>query len=831
MEPKDLKNSKELKSTQGTDEKNIEKDIDSTREDLIRDSSDKVDQEKKPPDVSENTVAVNNDASEKSEPGISDVTGRDTEKNDTQMIEVSDEPESDEPDKDESVNSDPDVNRAADAGSEESESVSSSSDKEKSEDTEPAMAVSDSEAPKGDDPEESESGSGAVEVEITEDAEPDSEESEEKPEDKGEEAVTETVNKTLKTEVTAGGEKAETDSDKSEGDESDKSEQVKVSKTDKPAFVKVNIPKRQKKVHSEPEHEDLTDYSEYTQVELVNTLRSILEDNNRDVKREVEAIKAAFYKKLKEEIELNKKEFIAEGGDEDEFVPEENPYENDIKELLKLYRHQRIEYNRQLEQDKEVNLQLKYEVIEEIKGLIHKEESINKTFQEFRDLQKRWREIGLVPQTKVKDLWDTYNFHVENFYDYIKINQELRDLDLKKNLEIKIRLCEQAEELLLETNVIRAFNALQKLHDRWREVGPVPREHKEDIWERFKIATSKINKKHQDYFEDRKSEQKKNLEAKKALCEQVEEISEMEFTNHKELNDKSKEVINLQKVWRTIGFAPRKDNNKIYSRFRAACDKFFDKKREFYAQNKELQQNNLQMKIDLCVQAEALKDSTDWRKATNDLINIQRQWKEIGPVPRKQSDALWKRFRAACDYFFDKKSDHFSNIDAEQIENLTNKEKLIEEVENFKPSDDVDENLNRMKEFQRRWTEIGHVPIKKKDIIQRRFREAINKLFDDLNVDESERNLLKFKTKMATFSESSYGQDKMRMEREKYMNKLKQLETDLVLLDNNIGFFAKSKKTESLIKDVKRKIEQTKDKIEFLKEKIRVIDEMDQSED
>jgi len=599
----------------------------------------------------------------------------------------------------------------------------------------------------------------------------------------------------------------------------------------KPSAVKVQLPKTHKKSTAK-EKTETYDYSKYSQIELVNALRDLLDnDGNRDIKREVEAIRSTFYKKSKEENEQKKKQFIEEGGNEEDFSTEKNPYEKDIKELLKRYRQIRIEYNKKLEEEKELNLQLKYEVIEEIKGLIHKEESINKTFQDFRELQKRWREIGLVPQSKVKDLWDTYHFHVENFYDYIKINQELRDLDLKKNLEMKIRLCEQAEELLLEPNIIKAFHALQKLHERWREIGPVPREHKDDIWERFKASTAKINKKHQEYFENRKAQQKNNLEAKQALCEQVEEINELDITNHKEWSEKSKEVINLQKVWRTIGFAPRKDNNKIYGRFRSACDRFFDAKREFYAENKELQQNNLQLKIDLCVQAESLKDSTDWRKTTYDLINIQKQWKEIGPVPRKHSDSLWKRFRAACDYFFDKKSEHFSKIDEEQVENLKEKEKLIEDVKNFEPSDDVDENLSKMKEFQRRWTEIGHVPIKKKDVVQKEFREAINKLFDDLNIDESERNLFKFKTKMASFSESSVGQDKMRMEREKYVNKLKQHENDLVLLDNNIGFFAKSKKTELLIKDVKRKIEETKGKIEFLKEKIKVIDEIDSTED
>ncbi|MFW5755583.1 MAG: DUF349 domain-containing protein [Tangfeifania sp.] len=599
--------------------------------------------------------------------------------------------------------------------------------------------------------------------------------------------------------------------------------------SDKPA-PKEEINKKQDKTPKPSK--DKPDYNQFSQVELVNAMRDLLENNDYyHIRDEIEAIKAAFYKQVKDGNEEKKKEFIESGGSEEDFQLEENPYEQDIKNLLKKYRHIRAELGKKLEQEKEENLQVKYDIIEDIKGLINKEESINKTFQEFRDLQQRWRETGLVPQAKMKDLWDTYHFHVENFYDYIKINKELRDLDLKKNLEMKIRLCEQAEELLLEPNIIRAFNALQKLHERWREIGPVPRENKDDIWDRFKVSTAKINKKHQEYYEDRKTEQRKNLEAKRALCEQVEEITELDLNTHKEWGEKSKEVVNLQKVWRTIGFAPRKDNNKIYDRFRKACDTFFDAKREFYAKNKELQQNNLQMKIDLCMQAEALKDSTDWRKTTQDLINIQKQWKETGPVPRKQSEAIWKRFRAACDHFFNKKSEHFSNIDSEQVGNLKLKEQLIKDVQNFTPSDDADLNLKALKDFQRRWTEIGHVPIKKKDVVQKNFREAINRLFDDLNLDESKRNLLKFRTKMASFSESSRGQDKMRFERDKYMNKLKQLENDLVLLDNNVGFFAKSKNAESLIEDVKRKIEQTKENIETLKEKIRVIDEMDQSEE
>jgi len=586
--------------------------------------------------------------------------------------------------------------------------------------------------------------------------------------------------------------------------------------------------KAKEKVIVVPEKKETIDYSKYSQVELVNAMRDVLEETDEhNVKEEIDTIKAVFYKNLNENIAEAKKKFVEGGGNEEEFVPEEDPYEKDIKDLLKEFRHLRIEFSRKLEHEKDDNLKLKYQVIEDIKGLINNEESINKTFQDFKDLQRQWRDIGQVPQSKMKNLWDTYHFHVENFYDYIKINRELRDLDLKKNLEAKIKLCERAEELLLESSIIKAFNTLQKYHEQWREIGPVPREQKDDIWERFKTATSTINKKHQEFFENRKVEQKKNLEAKTALCEKVEAIDISDIDNHKNWDEKSKELVELQKLWRTIGFAPRKDNNKIYDRFRSACDKFFDAKREFYTKNKEFQQNNLHLKTELCEQAEILKESTDWKKTTQDFINIQKKWKEIGPVPRKQSDIIWKRFRSACDSFFEKKSDHFSGLDSEQVDNLNLKEGLVAEVINFKSTGDVNENLNLLKDFQRRWSEIGHVPFKKKDEIQSKFRDAINKLYDELNIDNEKRNMLKFRSKMSSFSESSRGQSKMRFERDKYMNKMKQLENDLVLLDNNIGFFAESKNAESLIKDVQNKIEMTRQKIEFLRNKIRVIDEMD----
>ena len=445
-------------------------------------------------------------------------------------------------------------------------------------------------------------------------------------------------------------------------------------------------------------------------------------------------------------------------------------------------------------------------------------------------MQQRWREIGPVPQANLNDLWETYHHHVQNFYDYVKINKELKDLDLKKNLEEKITLCERAEELLIEPSIIVAFKKLQKFHNQWREIGPVPNENRTEIWERFKEVTSKINKRHQEHFESLRDEQKANLEAKKALCESAEELAARVNSTAKEWNKASKEMIELQKVWKTIGFAPKKDNNKIYDRFRAACDTFFNSKREFYQEAREDQQNNLQLKTDLCIQAEGLKESSEWKKATEELINLQKRWKEIGPVPRKHSDELWKRFRAACDFFFERKSKHFATVDSKYEDNLKAKEELIDQIVAYKVTDNVEESLKVLKEFQRRWAEIGFVPLKKKDELQRKYREAVNKHFEDLKIDNSKKNILKFKTKIDTIQGNPKMENKMRFERDKLFNQLKQLENDIVLWENNIGFFAKSKNADQLIKDVERKIEKARADLKGIEEKIRMIDNMDQAQ-
>jgi hypothetical protein len=576
---------------------------------------------------------------------------------------------------------------------------------------------------------------------------------------------------------------------------------------------------------------NIPDYSNHTEVELINELRTLLEGPGFfEIIDQVESIKSNFYKKLKAKLVEDKKKFIEEGGFEEEFKPEVDPYEHDLKTLLQQFKQRKAEHNKDIEAEKDENLKKKYEIIEDIKTLVNRKESINKTFQDFRDLQQKWREIGLVPQANMKDLWENYHHHVENFYDYIKINKELRDLDLKRNMEEKISLCEKAEALVLEPSIIKSFNALQKFHDLWREIGPVPRDKKEELWERFKAATTLINKKHQDFFESRKRSQKKNLDAKTALCEKVEEILDKEPASHKEWEDKSKDLVELQKYWRTIGFAPQKENTMIYERFRQACDSFFDKKREFYSKHKEVQSNNLQMKIDLCVQAEALKESTDWKKATEEFISIQKKWKEIGPVPRKQSDIIWKRFRSACDHFFKHKSEFFNSKDSEQVENLKKKNELIDAVVNFQSTGDDEKDFEMLRDCQRNWTEIGHVPIQQKDDVQKRFRDAINIQFDKLRVGDKDRNIMKFKNKMSDMKTTNRGQNKMFFERDKYIAKLRQLESDLVTLKNNIGFFANSKNAEALIQDVERKIAHNEEQIVYLKEKIKVIDNMDDNQ-
>ncbi len=573
---------------------------------------------------------------------------------------------------------------------------------------------------------------------------------------------------------------------------------------------------------------DDVNFGTLSKEELLDTLKVYLSTYSVDkIKKQVDLIKSSFYTLHNEELETKKAHFLESGGQEQDFKVEESPVEITMKELLNEYREKRIALSKDQEEEKETNLKLKYEIIDQINELINSQESLNQTFHDFRDLQEKWREIGPVPQSSVKPLWEKYHYHVEAFYDYIKINKELRDLDFKKNLEAKLKLCEKAEELLLEPSVVEAFRSLQVLHDQWREIGPVPADKRSELWERFKETTSKINHKHQEYFVTLKDKQKTNLEEKTVLCEKAEELAALLPQNAKEWEEKSKELIDLQKVWKTIGFAPKKHNTKIYERFRSACDVFFEKKRAFFAQNREEQINNLQLKTELCIQAEAVAESTDWKKTTDELIKLQKKWKTIGPVPIKHSDKIWKRFRAACDTFFNNKSEFYSNIDSTYLDNLKAKEALIEEINAFEEGEDVSQNLKRLKEFQRKWSEIGFVPIKEKNSIQEKYRSAINAKFDALKLDEDNKSRLKFRSKIENMVNKPNADRRLSMERDKCYNKLKQLENDIAVWENNIGFFANSKNADNMIADIEKKIEDAKHRIESLQQRLDILNDLD----
>lgn len=569
------------------------------------------------------------------------------------------------------------------------------------------------------------------------------------------------------------------------------------------------------------EDADLADsISDKTKGELLEMLAQIIAERPvQDIRREVEAIKIAFYKRHRAEVDALRKAFAAEHGEDAEFAMEPDADESRFKDLLRTYRTKRDEFAAVAEKAKEENYKIKLEIIEELKNLVKNEETLNNTFAKFRELQARWKETGPVPQQYVKDLWETYNLHVENFYDFVKINKELRDLDWKKNLELKTALCEQAERLAEEPSVVEAFRKLQKLHDDWREIGPVASEYKEALWERFKEASSKINRSHQEFFENLKAEQLNNLERKTALCEQVEALAADSLSSHKTWNRASEKLLEIQKEWKTIGFASKKDNTKVYERFRAACDAFFARKREFYSEVKDDMEKNLRLKEEICEAAEKLQESEEWKAATDELLALQARWKEIGAVSRRHSDAIWKRFRAACDMFFERKSAHFASVENEYAENLRKKSELIEQM---LVADIKEGGHDMIKEFQRRWSEIGYVPIKHKDELQKRYKEAVDKLFGALRGSDREQSMSRFKEKVSSLR--SAGDKRLRTERDKLYNRVRQLEQEIALLENNIGFFSKSKGAEALIADVQEKIARAKRDMADAIAKVKMID-------
>jgi hypothetical protein len=579
---------------------------------------------------------------------------------------------------------------------------------------------------------------------------------------------------------------------------------------------------------AEQRQEEEINYALLSKEDLVKLLHEKLDNPGKgNIRKEVEDIKRVFYDKVTAVREEKKKHFLDEGGIIEDFKPAEEPVEHEMKELLHKYRGLKAEFTRKLEKTKQENLLKKQEILEDFRVLMENQESFELTFRKFKELQKQWFATGVVPHQNLTDLWDSYNYFVDKFNDYVRINRDLRALDLKKNLELKIQLCERTEALDKEPNIIQAFKALQKNHTRWREIGPVPREDRDEIWDRFKQATSVINKKHQDYHSRLKESLHENLEKKEQLCEKVEKIAANIYTTHGAWVEKTNQVLEIQKTWKTIGYAPKKDNNVIYARFRTACDVFFGNKAKFYSAAYEDQKENLKLKMEITERAEALSTSQEWKETTHELIQLQKRWKEIGPVPRRDSDKLWKRFRAACDTFFNSKSKYFEDIDSTFEENLKAKEQIIAEMDAFEMKDNLKENLVALKDFQTRFNAIGYVPSAKKDWIKDQFRLAQDRLLEKTDMDESERSIMKFRYRVESMASAPRAEMKLNFERDKLVNKLQQLRNDMSVWENNIGFFKQSDSSEETIHGYQEKIDEAHRRIEVLEKKIRILDDME----
>jgi len=565
------------------------------------------------------------------------------------------------------------------------------------------------------------------------------------------------------------------------------------------------------------------DYSASNRSELIDALKLLIDKEVDAVKDEVENIKQLFYKKTKAEAEELKKKFTEENGEEEEYFAPKDEYEESFKSLLNTFRAKKAALMAQIEKEREINLIQKQHILEQMKSFIGSNDDISTYINEFRTLQQKWKTIGQVPQTQSTELWKQYNLYQESFWDLIKINNELREYDFKKNLELKTQLCEAAEKLTNEKDVISAFQQLQKFHEEWHELGPVAREIREQIWARFKDASTVVNKMHQSYFDGIRKLEDENYELKTALCDKIEAFDYSQLNTYKGWDDATKTVLAWQEEWRSIGFAPRKVNQKIFDRYRKDCDAFFAAKAEFYKGTKNILTQNLDKKKELCEKAEALKDSTEWKEVSDKLIQLQKEWKTVGPVAKKFSDELWKRFVTACDYFFEQKNKNGSGLRVE-LDNLTKKKELIAKINAFVITDNASESLTALRALMAEWSTIGHVPFKEKDKIYKEYRAAVDKQFEVLNVDTSNRRMESFRTNLKDMS--TKGENKLYREREKLVRAYEHMKSEIATYENNIGFFSSSsKKGGGLIQEMERKIVALKEESKLIEQKINLIDE------
>ena len=566
------------------------------------------------------------------------------------------------------------------------------------------------------------------------------------------------------------------------------------------------------------------DHAYSTKPELIDALKLLIDKEVDAVKDEVEIIKQLFYKKTKLEFEEQKKQYIEAGGIEEEFVVTKDEFEETFKSLLNQFRGKKATFMAQLEKEKESNLLQKHHLLEQMKVLVESNDDVSTHINEFRGFQQKWKTIGPVPQTASTDLWKQFNLYQESFWDLIKINNELREYDFKKNLESKTFLCEAAEKLSEDEDVLSAFQQLQKLHEEWHELGPVAREIREQIWNRFKEASTAINKKHQAYYDIIRKQEEENYELKIALIDKIEGFDFSNLNSYRVWDEATKSFLSWQDEWRKIGFAPRKINQKIYDRYRKACDKFFLAKGEFFRETKSVLNRNSEKKKELCEKAEALKDSVEWKETTDKLIQLQKEWKTIGPVAKKYSDELWKRFIAACDYFFEQKNKNTSGEKNAEVENLIKKKELIAKIEALEKTDNPADSQNALRAFMSEWNAIGHVPFKEKDKIYKEYREAVDKQFETLNMDSSNRRMENFRTNVKELSGKN--ENKLFRDREKLLHAFEHLKSEIATYENNIGFFTSSSKNGGgLIKEMERKIETLKNESKEIEEKIKLIED------
>ncbi len=560
-----------------------------------------------------------------------------------------------------------------------------------------------------------------------------------------------------------------------------------------------------------------------TKEEVLARAQEIVEKNDGGDKQELELLKQLYYKYHKADMVAAQQAFIEAGGDPEAYQPEIDPTEEAFKTAMQQIRQRRAELQAELEQQRNDNLEKKLSVIEKIKMLATTPEEAGKSYDAFKVLQTEWKEIGPVPAEKVSEIWKNYQLYVEQFYDMLKLNIQFREYDFRKNLEAKTLLCEQAEKLAEEKDVVSAINKLQLLHQEWKEIGPVAKDLREEIWTRFKDASTIIRKRHQDFFEARKAQEEENLTKKTELCEQVEAISTEGLKTFADWDAKTQEIIGLQGVWKTIGFAPQKMNTQIFERFRAACDKFFTQKADYFKAVKEELNTNLQKKKALVEKAEELKDSTDWKATSDILIDLQKQWKTIGAVPRKVSDDLWKRFVSACDHFFEAKNEANAGQREEQQGNLEKKKSIIEQLKAL-ADDAAEATAQKVRDLQAEWNAVGFVPIRDKDKIYKQYHEAVDKLYKQLNISHAEQRLNSFRTTLRVTAEKEG--NSLSRERDRLARAYEIMKNELQTYENNIGFLtASSKKGNSLVQEIQKKVDKLKDELNLLVQKIKAVEQ------